>query len=505
MKRYNYFIVLISIAIGFSACLDREYYKITVPAPAPDVSIPLVKLKSTIGDLAENASENTRVEVDSEGRLTFYYEGQILRRSVLEVFPPIPWFGDFPITDSVAPLELPIDSNFIIQKGVFKQSNIRFKFRSSLQEDITVKMTMPELSKDGVVLEQDYVMNYEGGPDNYFESELISLDGFDVQTSDSKLYFNYDARNENGERIVFDEAYMFIDFILFSYMEGFFGNREYPLTGSAIPIGIFNNWISGGFSFDKPELTIGVENSFGFPVTVFFSRLDLTTLSGNVFEVESTVIDNGIEFGYPEIAEGPVVKNTSFSIAADNSNIEQAFNEKATMVNYDILAVANPTTEDPVVGFFDEDSFFTINTSVKLPIHTNINDLLLRQTFELDLEDFDQIESGEMILSIKNALPLNAEMQILFEDSAGEFQDYLLDGNWTVINASDQEGLGIDDQLQQVFRYPMSETDWENIRQSNRMQVFLKLNTENVADDEFIWLYDYHGIDLSISATINQK
>ena len=505
MKKHIYFIVLLSTVIGFSACLDREYYKISVPPPTPDVSIPLVKLKSTIGDLAENASDNTRVEVDSEGRMTFFYEGQILRRSVLEVFPPIPWFGDFVIADSVAPLELPIDSNFIIQKGVFKQSNIRFKFRTALQEDISVKMVMPELSQNGMLFEKNFEMKYDGGPDNYFESELISLDGYDVNTSDSKLYFNYDARTADGERIVFDEAYMFIDFILFSYMEGFFGNREYPLTGSAIPIGIFNNWISGGFSFDKPELEIGVENSFGFPVTVFFSRLDLTTLSGNIFEIESTAIEGGIEFGYPVIGEGPVIKNTSFSINAQNSNIEQAFNEKATMVNYDILAVANPIVEDPIVGFFDEDSFFTINTSVKLPIHTRIDELLLSENFELDLGDFEQIESGEIIFAIKNGMPLNAKIQILFENPAGIFEDYLLDGSWTSVLANDQEGGAIDDQMQQVFRYPMSETSWEKIRQSDRMRINIKLNTENMANDEYIWLHDYHGIDLSISATINQK
>jgi len=504
MNKQYFLLGLFSIVFMLSSCLDKEYYKISVPAPTPDVSIPLVKLNSTLGEIAEDASDNIRVQVDADGRLTFFYEGQILRRTVLEVFPPLPWFDYFPITDTVAPLELPIDSNFIIQSGVFKQSSVRFRFSTALQEDITVKMVMPELSKNGVVFEQNFEMKYDGTGDNTFESELISLDGYDVNTTDSKLYFNYDARTESGERIKFDDAAMFIDFILFSYMEGFFGNREYPLTGSAIPIGIFNNWISGGFSFDKPELTIGVENSFGFPVSVFFSRLDLTTLSGNIFEIESTAIEDGIEFGYPEISEGPVVKNTSFSISADNSNIEQAFNEKATMVNYDILAIANPIVADPIVGFFDEDSFFTINTSLKLPMHTRIEDLLLSQSFELDLDEYSQIESGELIMSIKNGLPLNAELQVLFEDASGTYQDYLLNNSWTKINASDQEGQSVESQMQQVFRYPMSETSWQNIRQSNRMQIQLKLNTESMSSDDYIWLYDYNGIDLRISATINQ-
>ncbi len=503
MKKKVSWILVFFCAFIFYGCLDRDYYKISVPPPSPNISIPLVTLNSTLAELGQNGSENIRVQVDADGKLTFFYEGQILKRSVLEVFPPLPWFNDFPITDSVAPLNLPIDDGFIIQNGIFKQSSIKFKFRTTFQEDISVKMRMPELSKDGIVLEENYLMEYQGGDDNYFESELISLDGYDVNANDSKLYFNYDARRPNGERIVFDEAYMFIDVILFSYMEGFFGNREYPLTGSAIDIGVFKNWISGGFSFDQPELTIGVENSFGFPVTVFFSRLDMTTLSGNVFEVESTAIDDGISFPYPEISEGTVVKDTSFSITADNSNIEDAFNEKATMVNYDILAVANPTSDDPVVGFFSEDSFFNINTSLKLPIHTRIDDLLLSETFDLNLESYDQITSGELILSIKNGLPLQTELQVLFEDAQNDYQDYLLEDQWTVIDAS-KSNDGIEAQELQVFRYPMNETSWEKIRQSKSMRINLKLNTENIDNDEYIWLYDYHGIDLSISATINQ-
>ena len=504
MKKQIFIIAILAITLFLSSCLDREYYKISVPPPTPDISIPLVHLNSTLGEIAENASDNTRVEVDSDGRLTFYYEGQVLRRSSIEVFPPIPWFNYFPIVDSVAPLDLPIDSSFIIKKGVFKQSQIRFRFRSTLQEDITVKMRMPELSKDGVVFEKNFEMNYDGSYDYVFESEDISLDGYDVNTTDSKLYFNYDARTEGGERIVFDQADMFIDIIRFSYMEGFFGNREYPLTGSAIPIGIFNNWLSGGFSFDEPELTIGVDNSFGFPVSVFFSRLDLTTLSGNIFQIESTAIDEGITFDYPEITEGAVVKNTSFSISADNSNIEQAFNEKATMVNYDILAVANPPLDNPIIGFFNEESFFSINTSIKLPMHTNIDDLVLSQNFELDLEEFDQVESGELILTIRNGLPLNADLQILFEDEANIYQDYILEGDWTKINASDQEGQGAEAQMLQVFRFNIDETSWDNIRQSKRMQIKLKLNTQNMGNDDYIWLYNYHGIDLKVSATINQ-
>ena len=505
MKRNSFIILLLLLGICFSACLEKDYFNISVPAPTPDLSIPLVKLKATLGQLAENSTDNTRVGVDQDGKLTFYYQGQLIKQLAITVFPPIPYFQDFPIIDSVAPLILPLEDDWILEKGRFKENNIRFKFKTQRQEKITVTMRMPELSKNGVVFEKNFVVNDFSTGDNYFESELISLDGYDIDTDDSTLYFNYDARTESGERITFDEAFMFIDVVRFYYLQGYFGRQEFNLTGSAIPIGIFNNWTSGGFSFDKPALTIDVENSFGFPVTTYFNNLNLNTLSGNIFEIESTAIENGVDFAYPELTQIGDNLYTSFSITPENSNIEDAFNEKAIQLSYDVEAIVNPDVNNPSIGFFTEESFFAIDASVEVPLHTKINDLVLTKTFDLDLSAYDQVQSGELIIAIKNAMPLNAGLQFLFEDENGTLQDLLHNGSFTSIEARDIEGAGIDEQMRQVIKFPITETTWTKIRQSKGLSVNMRLNTDGQNPEEYLWIYDYHGIDLSISATINQE
>jgi len=504
MKKNSFIILLLSISVCFSACYDKDYFKISVPAPTPDLSIPLVALNTTLGQLAENNSEDTRVEADESGRLTFYYEGRLIKQSALSVFPPLPLFQDFPIVDSVAPLVLPLEEDWILDEGRFKQSNVIFKLKSSLEERITVRMTIPELSKDGAVFEHHFDMNTYGGGENYFESELISLDGYDINTDNSALSFNYDARDESGNRIVFDEAFMFIDIVRFYYLQGYFGRQEFNLTGSTIPIGIFNNWKSGGFSFDEPSISIDVINSFGFPVTNFFNRLDLTTLSGNQLEIESTAIDQGLNFAYPDLSQIGDSLATSISITTDNSNLEEIFNEKAIQLNYDILAIVNPDEMNPTSGFFTEESYFTINAAVEVPLHMQINDLILTRNFELDLSDYDQVESGELIIEIKNALPLNTELKFLFENNNADFEDYLNNDDWISINPRDVNGAGVQNQQEQVIRLPISETNWSNIRQSKSMSVDIRLNTDAPDPDGYLWIYDYHGIDLKVSAIINQ-
>ncbi len=497
--------ILLVLGVSFVGCLDREYYKISAPTPTTDLSIPILKLNTTLGQLAENASDNTRVEADEEGKLTFFYEGQLLRQSAVSVFPPVPLFQDFIIADTVAPLPLPLEDTWILEKGRFKQNNIRFKFRTQLQEDINVRMRMPELSKDGQVFERNFEMIYDGSGENYFESELISLDSFDIDTDNSSLSFNYDARDESGNRIKFDEAFMFIDVVRFYFLQGFFGRQVFNLTGSTIPIGIFNNWTSGGFKFDDPSLSIDVENSFGFPVTTFFNNLTINTLSEDILAIESTAIENGVDFAFPAVTEIGESLFTGISITAQNSNIEDVFNQKATQLNYDIEAIVNPDIVDPVIGFFTEESFFTIDAAVEVPLHIQINDLVITENFDLDLTTYEQVTGGEIILAIKNALPLDTDLQFLFEDQNGVFHDYLQeDGSWTNVEARDVDGAGIDEQSQQVIRFPINETIWSNIRQSKSVSVNMRLNTVGQNPDDFIWIFDYHGIDLRVSATINQ-
>ena len=486
------------------SCLDRDYYKLEVPAPSPDVAIPLVKLKATVEELADSSSDNTRISIDDQGRVTIFYEGEIIRRQSIEVFPPVPWFGDFPIADTVAPLPLPIDDSFIIKKAIFKGSIVFFKFIHAGNEDLNIELSMPELSKDGEVFKHTFVMPANGSGNNFFQSEEISLDGYVANTTNNNIYFNYDARTPDGTRVVLDEAYMNIDVLRFSYMEGFFGERVFNLTGSAIPIGIFNNWLSGGFSFDKPKLTVSVDNSFGFPVTTYFSRLDFNTLSGNIFEIESDILEDGIVFGYPTIDELGTIKSTSFNISPSNSNIEEIFNEKATQLNYDIEAIANPDGGN-VIGFFEESSFFTINAAVEVPLHTRINDLVLSEDFEVDIQDFGNITSGELLVAVKNGLPLATDIQILFENEMGVYQDLLLNGSWTNINPSDLPGEKLDAQEQQVFVYQIDAATWQNISATKNVRVNLRLNTPGAAQDDYIWIYDYQGISISISAKIDQQ
>jgi len=505
MKKNKLIILLLLVGVCFSACYDKDYFKISVPAPTPDLSIPLVTLNTTLGELAENNSEDTRVEADDSGRLTFFYEGRLIRQSALTVFPALPLFQDFPIVDSVAPLVLPLQEDWILDEGRFKQSNVQFKFRSSLQERITVRMTIPELNKNGEVFEHYFEMNDYSSGENYFVSELISLDQYDIDTDNSALSFNYDARDESGNRIVFDDAFMFIDIVRFYFLQGYFGRQVFNLTGSTIPIGIFNNWKSGGFSFDKPSIAIDVVNSFGFPVTNNFNRLDLTTLSGDQLEIQSTAIDEGIDFAFPDLTMIGDSLSTNISITTENSNLEEVFNEKAIQLNYDIEAIVNPDEMNPVSGFFTEESYFTINAAVEVPLHTQINDLVLTENFDLDFSNLDQIESGELIIAIKNSLPLNTELKFLFEDSNGDFQDFLNKGEWTEINPRDIVGAGVENQQEQVIRFPISETNWSNIRQSKSMSVDMRLNTDTPDPDGFLWIYDYHGIDLKVSATINQN
>ncbi len=492
-------LVAMCIVYLFVSCVSKDYYEIELENDGWEIAIPIVNAKTTINRLAGSA-RNTDIVIDEEDRVTIIYRGNVINQVSPTIFPPIPYFADFPIIDSVAPLNLPIDGEFLLSKAIFKRSRAFFNFKSSRKEDIQIKMRMPELSKDGQAFEFDYVLKYEGGDTSYLQTPVIPLLDWVANTSDNTISFNYEAITPDGERIVLDYAGMNIDIIEFSYVEGFFGYREFELQGNAIPIGIFNNWLSGGFSFDKPKISLAIENSFGFPVTADLNRLEILTLEGNVLPIESEVLDQGIEFNYPTLEEVGEVAFNSLIFDTNNSNLEEIFNEKAISVNYDIAAYANPVSVDTVIGFFSDESYFDVKAQVEVPLHARIQDLVLQDSFDIDFSPLEDIDEATLKFEIKNGLPVQVELLPLFAQGLQQGVDYLNNNEWIKVDALDKENQPIENQALQTFEFVVDADNWKNLSTSDRIVFKIRVNTIDSNSDEYIWLYDEQGIEIKLGA-----
>ncbi len=489
------------ILIGLIACSDVDPFEInSVNFGDPVIGVPLVNTTFLISDFGENPNDNTTVIADDEGKLKVRYSGDVLKQDADFVFPSSPYFDYIEITDTVSEMLLPLE-DFLIKKAKFRGTSVKFLFENVLNEEVKVNMKIPEFFEDGQVFSRDFIV----GPNTTYESDFISLDGALVETETSTFFFNYTALRPNGQRIKMERAAMFVDFLHFNYGEGYFGRKEFNLSEDIIEVTVFDNWVSGGLSFEQPEVRFDVENNFGFPVRAAFNKMQLTTIEGDIFQLEGPPIEDGINFNYPMIDEVGELKSTIIAFDSSNSNIGQLFNQKAASVSYDVDAIANPDNDDSILGHFTDSSYFTVKVSVDLPLSFKANDLIMSDTFGIEGVDYEQLDSlAELHLKITNAFPVSMSLNMDFLDENNSVLFSLVEQDqWVTANASGDPTQTLEELDAQVQIISVSPEDVTKFSSVKHVAIKAKISTLDTFGDDFVWIYDHHGIDIALGAILN--
>jgi len=495
MKFYNY-VLLLSLGLCIS-CRDVDHFQIdNVDFGDPEIGLPLVNTTFLISDFGTNPNDNTSVILDDQGRLTIRYNGEVLRQDKDFVFPPLPFLQYIDIIDTEMEFPFPIE-DVLIKKAIFDGTSVQFRYDNNTADPLEVNMRIPEFSLNGEVFSVDHMVP----PNTIFESEYISLDGYTVETQTSSFTFIYDAVTPTGQSIVLNKAEMFVDILSFSYGEGNFGVQTHVLKEDIVNIGIFKQWVSGGLSFDKPSVTFDIENSFGFPVRAAFNVLELETINGDIFALTGPAIEDGINFNFPTLDEIGQIKQTNFTFDKDNSNLGDLFNEKAAKISYDVDAITNPDNNTSITGHFTDQSFFTVNVAVDLPMSLKANDLIMADTIDFEKIEFDQIDStGQLKLKVVNAFPMDLSLNMDFLDSDGLKLFSLDNGNeWINVNASPDPLLTIDQLDDQVHDIILLQENIAKISIIDKVIVKVKVTTIETFGEEYVWLYNHHGIDVNLA------
>ena len=470
-----------------------------------EMAIPLVNTEFNINDFTgDGGPDNVSIKIDDQDRVTLIYSGDVVRQGVFAIFTPVPFY-EVPLIDTAFTENVPFQPDQRVDKAIFGDSNIRLRFTSQFEEDVDVKITLPQLSKDGEVFTANVTVPYEGTSPVNFISEPISIQGWLLESEENIITIIYDARLSDGSRVAFSEAVLAFDVVIFDYIEGYFGSEVFDIKGDFIPIGVLDNWVSGGLSFVDPKVKIFVENAFGFPVRSIFNTMQVVTTTGEVLDMESEIIENNIDFAYPALNERGEIKITEFSFNKDNSNIVDLFKEKVRRVTYDIDAGANPDMDESIVGFVDADSYFLVNVDVELPLEGTVNNLVLQDTVDLDLSDLDDVTSAEFKTVIANDFPADITVQGYFYDENDVLLDSLFKERLMLPAAQVDLASGRTFPGDEEINFEEFSSDRvDKLQNGRKILVNLKINTEQASSGP-LWIYNDYGITFKVGAKLRTK
>ncbi len=507
MHRILLYILSIFVIAMTSSCSDFDFalndkedpFKLAVPLINSKIS--LVK----VGELIDDG--NSSIRIGADGKVTAVYSGEVIRQDASAIFPAYPGIFPFIMTAETTSIKLPLTNSYLIKNAVFKDTKVRFVFEHPSTQDIKVKLKILEVTKDNIVFERDFVMPYGGTSPISFTSEEISLDGMKFKSNNNSLTFVYEATLPDGSSLKLNKAAMLFDFIKFKYLDGYLGYHVFGIDGSAIDVGLFNNWKSGSFNFEDPKIALSVENAFGVPVRSRINKMELTTVTGNTFSLQSSYINTGIDFAYPSFTEVGAIKTTSFFFDKTNSNIQDVFNEKTKTVNYDIDALINPDKDTLIKGFITDDNFFVVKVVVEVPMLGSVNNFVVEDTFDLNLDADvpDEIEKVALKIITSNDFPADVTFEAFMIDQDGKSLGPLFDtpiklsaaplkADGTTASATVENTISV---------YNKAKID--DLLRTKKLYFRGQLNTTDSQNKKTLWIYDRYSIGIKVGAIVDYK
>jgi len=505
----SHFIILFTILIGLFSCTkDLLNTNIEYDFQGQEWAAPLINTKLTVNRIVKESKGNIALKLDTDGKATIQYRGEVLRENSAKIFPPLPFVEPFYLLGDTTSINLFPDNpnNVLIKNAVFRGTNIGFVIETRETEDIDVSISIPEVSRNGQLLNTQFTVPHKNGNIARYETPQINIDRWTINTQGNFMTFVLEARKKDGSKAQIEQAYMTYDFIRFSYIEGYHGFHRFPIKGNVIDINLFNNWLSGGFDFQDPKISIIVDNSFGIPVRTEVERLELTSINGNTVNLQSDFIRRGIDFLYPSFDEIGQVKTTVFSFDKDNSNIRELFNEKTKTVTYEINALINPDRDTSINGFITDNGFYVVNVAAEIPLNGSVKELVITDTLDFSLEDLKQLERAEFKTLIAHDFPAHVHLDIIFIDNDGEEIDRLFDTQGIRLEPASLLPSGrTRTTTQKVFFTEVDQNRYNKIQNASKIVLLGYVNTTGSQNFSPLWIYGDYGFDIKVGVKAQLK
>jgi hypothetical protein len=509
MNKFLKLLILASFTFTWASCTDWEDETNFGSSDDPlEIAVPLINTKMTVSEINQYLDDSTTMlRIDPDGRVYALYNGEVIRQTANTIFPAYVGLFPFFITDTLVSVKLPFTSNtYLIKNAVFKDTKVKFNFEHSGSENVVVTITIPEISKNGVVFQQTFNMNSSGTAPVVFTSPEFALDGWDFKSVNNALTFHYIAKLPDGRKIKLKNAAMSYDVIKFKYIDGYLGHHTFGIDGSAINVGLFNKWVSGSFNFEDPKIRIEVDNAFGLPVRSRINLMQLTSITGQTVNLESQYINTGIDFAFPSFNEIGQIKTTRFDFDKDNSNIRQLFNEKTKTISYDIDALINPERDTTVKGFITDQNFFVVKVAVEVPLFGSVNSLVVQDTFDIDFELTSDVESAELKFVTTNDFPASVGMQAYMLDASNNSLGSIFGDNELTLQAATLRSDNTTDPGKEIMTLVTFEKDkLEAFRKTRKIRFVGKLNTVDSQNNKSYWVLGRYGIGAKVGAKIKYK
>lgn len=471
----------------------------------PSIAVPLVNSQVSIEDILIRTGENENLNNDNTGKLSIHYHKRLFSLEGKDLF-KIP-----DLSGVLNKLSNSFNFNFLgnTQVSEFKLKNGELDYAITTPDNEPGEITIiieDATNSEGVFTEKIQI----GGDHGEYHSGSFDLSGYQFDLSNNGITIQYLVDLASGVNVNLEDYPFLINIrdLIYDYSIGFFDGLNFGTFADTLDLNLFKNWIKGSLEINNPSITFFLENSFGFPILVEFSTMETINHheDDEVIALESSLsLGDSIEIEFPNLFNIGETETTSIEFDDNNSNLSNLISISPQEFRFALFFKKKVELDSSNFNFLTEDSQFSLDVDLKLPISGKIKDVLVRDTipFEASTESlFKNLNQAKFRIETNNKLPIDLKMQIYFADENNQVLDSLFQDSENLLSSGVINSSGrVIEPTSAVNFVTLDNEKAIGIENSKKLFVEFQLNSAQDGNETVEFYDDYYiGIKLGVIA-----
>ena len=335
-----------------------------------------------------------------------------------------------------------------------------------------------------------------------FQGYVLDLTGQDgrlggdtINTIYTEAYTFIDSTGELETINYTDSFYSYIEFdINAEYAKGYLGQDTIEFGPETKELTLFNKINVDIFDLEKADLKIKFENYIGADAVIqinnFSTSNSNTTVLAGIDQNGNTIIGYNYTIDRASLSgnELPISPSmTEIIIDADEmlEILPDRINTKATFY-------INPNGQASVDDFLYPEYPIKASINMEIPLSFIAKNLTLIDTTEISISNQEDLEIDQLFITIKNGLPLDANLKLVLLDNQNLVIDTLLAGTTILAASTDANNL-----VNQINTTSI-QMDYTNFNNVKKLISIASFNSTPI--NEFISIYNNYTVDVTLSA-----
>ena len=321
------------------------------------------------------------------------------------------------------------------------------------------------------------------------------LGGDTINTIYTEAYTFIDSTGELETINYTDSFYSYVEFdVTAEYAKGYLGQDTIEFGPETKELTLFNKINADIFDLEKADLKIKFENFIGADAEIEIndfstSNFNTTVLAG-VDQNGNTIIGHNYTIDRAFLSGNGLPINQSITeIIIDADEMLEILPDK---INTQATFYINPNGQATSDDFLYPDYPIKASMNMEIPLSFIAKNLTLIDTTEISISNQEDLEIDQLFITIKNGLPLDANLKLVLLDNQNLVIDTLLPGTTILAASTDVNNL-----VSQISTTTI-QMDYTNFNNVKKLISIASFNSTPI--NEFISIYNNYTIDITLSA-----